>query len=254
MSDQFSSLQQPWLVLHIDEMKTLPLFVLKARTLEVIRPYTQGKVELLPIDTDYENYSYDLSPEWLARIATDPAEASQMVRKWGKHQSELLFFVQFRDDPTRQKLKALHDHTALISALCDARLAIDTADLWIIFDNLLLLDIIYMTYRADEDREAKYDAYANKVITTHDSVDTTRMTAVRLLDRIARQIDLKTPVWATLPPIRHASRVMPEGGKVRLFYSYSHRDERLRDKLETHLAVLKRNGVIENWHDRRIGA
>src|SRR5262249_6285750 len=39
-----------------------------------------------------------------------------------------------------------------------------------------------------------------------------------------------------------------------LFFSYSHRDEDLRDELETHLAALKRQGVIETWHDRRIGA
>ena len=39
-----------------------------------------------------------------------------------------------------------------------------------------------------------------------------------------------------------------------LFFSYSHRDETLRDELEIHLALLKRQGVIETWHDRRIGA
>lgn len=39
-----------------------------------------------------------------------------------------------------------------------------------------------------------------------------------------------------------------------LFFSYSHRDEALRDELETHLAMLKRQGVITTWHDRRIGA
>lgn len=39
-----------------------------------------------------------------------------------------------------------------------------------------------------------------------------------------------------------------------VFCSYSHRDERLRDKLETHLAGLKREGMISTWHDRRIGA
>jgi hypothetical protein len=37
-----------------------------------------------------------------------------------------------------------------------------------------------------------------------------------------------------------------------LFFSYSHRDENLRDELETHLAMLKRSGVIDTWHDRRI--
>lgn len=39
-----------------------------------------------------------------------------------------------------------------------------------------------------------------------------------------------------------------------LFFSYSHIDEALRDQLETQLALLKRQGVIETWHDRRIGA
>ncbi len=39
-----------------------------------------------------------------------------------------------------------------------------------------------------------------------------------------------------------------------VFFSYSHRDEALRDELETHLALLKREGEIRTWHDRRIGA
>jgi hypothetical protein len=39
-----------------------------------------------------------------------------------------------------------------------------------------------------------------------------------------------------------------------LFFSYSHPDESLRDQLETHLAMLKRQGFIETWHDRRITA
>jgi hypothetical protein len=41
---------------------------------------------------------------------------------------------------------------------------------------------------------------------------------------------------------------------ARLFFSYSHRDEELRDELEVHLSMLKRQGFIEAWHDRRIGA
>jgi hypothetical protein len=41
---------------------------------------------------------------------------------------------------------------------------------------------------------------------------------------------------------------------ARLFFSYSHRDEAFRDELEIHLSALKRQGVIETWHDRRIGA
>jgi hypothetical protein len=41
---------------------------------------------------------------------------------------------------------------------------------------------------------------------------------------------------------------------ISLFFSYSHRDEGLRNELETHLSVLKRQGVIQTWHDRRITA
>ncbi len=40
---------------------------------------------------------------------------------------------------------------------------------------------------------------------------------------------------------------------TKLFFSYSHKDEALRDELEIHLSTIKRQGVIETWHDRRIG-
>lgn len=40
----------------------------------------------------------------------------------------------------------------------------------------------------------------------------------------------------------------------KLFFSYSHKDEELRDMLETHLAMLRREGLIETVHDRRIVA
>lgn len=39
---------------------------------------------------------------------------------------------------------------------------------------------------------------------------------------------------------------------AKLFFSYSHKDEALRDELEIHLAMLKRQGLIESWHDREI--
>jgi TIR domain len=39
-----------------------------------------------------------------------------------------------------------------------------------------------------------------------------------------------------------------------IFISYAHEDEDLREKLEKQLAILRRQGLIETWHDRRIGA
>lgn len=41
---------------------------------------------------------------------------------------------------------------------------------------------------------------------------------------------------------------------VLVFFSYTHKDEALRDELAVHLAMLKREGTISEWHDRRIGA
>lgn len=50
---------------------------------------------------------------------------------------------------------------------------------------------------------------------------------------------------------------MPESSSpvpVQLFYSYSHKDESLRDQLKSHLSALTREGLISGWHDRMITA
>ena len=39
---------------------------------------------------------------------------------------------------------------------------------------------------------------------------------------------------------------------IKLFFSYSHQDEELRNELDKHLSILKRQGVINVWHDRCI--
>ena len=38
-----------------------------------------------------------------------------------------------------------------------------------------------------------------------------------------------------------------------VFFSYSHADEQLRDRIERQLSMLRREGKVEAWHDRRIG-
>lgn len=45
-----------------------------------------------------------------------------------------------------------------------------------------------------------------------------------------------------------------EGAPLEVFYSYSHEDEEYRKKLGKHLAVLRRAGLITDWHDRDIDA
>src|SRR5947208_8510995 len=42
--------------------------------------------------------------------------------------------------------------------------------------------------------------------------------------------------------------------QITVFYSYAHADERLRKQLETHLGLLRQQGIIAEWHDRQIVA
>jgi len=51
---------------------------------------------------------------------------------------------------------------------------------------------------------------------------------------------------------------MPDNGTsasvIELFFSYSHKDQDMRDEMEKYLSVLKRSNRIATWHDRKIGA
>ena len=46
----------------------------------------------------------------------------------------------------------------------------------------------------------------------------------------------------------NASKPKPK----KVFYSYSHKDEEYKDMLDEHLTLLKRDGFIDTWHDRKI--
>ena len=48
--------------------------------------------------------------------------------------------------------------------------------------------------------------------------------------------------------------LLPNRTQLLLFYSYAHEDEKLRDELEKALATLRNEGVLSEWHDRKIGA
>src|SRR5437763_7317570 len=39
---------------------------------------------------------------------------------------------------------------------------------------------------------------------------------------------------------------------VTIFYAYAHEDERYRGQLEKHLSLLRQQGIISEWHDRKV--
>ncbi len=56
-----------------------------------------------------------------------------------------------------------------------------------------------------------------------------------------------------LAPIASSAQTRESSNrKAKLFISYSHKDDRYREQLAVHLASLRRQGVIADWHDRKI--
>jgi internalin A len=52
----------------------------------------------------------------------------------------------------------------------------------------------------------------------------------------------------------YKNEMRSEAGGVSLFFSYAHQDERYKNSLVTHLQLLRRQGTISTWSDRKTGA
>ncbi|WP_437283624.1 TIR domain-containing protein [Sorangium sp. So ce375] len=94
-------------------------------------------------------------------------------------------------------------------------------------------------------------------MSTGKHMDTVYGTSLFISMAVSQQIlcagDANGNLWhlhfTTPAPLEQA---FPTMKAIRLFFSYCHKDEALRDELETHLALLKREGILQSWHDRRI--
>jgi len=77
---------------------------------------------------------------------------------------------------------------------------------------------------------------------------------VKMLDvqELLNGVDL--PTLVDVGRTRSGKEREPGAAPVRLFYSYSQKDELLRGQLETHLKLLQRQGLISTWHERMIEA
>lgn len=91
--------------------------------------------------------------------------------------------------------------------------------------------------------------------------DTFAKKGLRLENHIYTEEQQK--ILATLQEIKAFAKLGHEFGwldieekekEVSVFFSYSHKDEAMRNELEKHLVILKRKGVINTWHDKMIDA
>ena len=239
-------------IFQLGDFRTLPLYSVKAVTLEEIPQFGKGAVRIEYVDPTYAPPLYGV-PE-ITAIGNDPRAAITAANDWPRHISEFTYYIQIKDDPERRLTKALQSHTELLSDICDSRLGIDPKELWETFDHLLRFAVVHNDYREDPNREEKYDEYAAQLAEAHNLFGPHLFSSQRLIGRIVRQIELKASKWRQMPAIHLHLPAAERPASVRLFYSYSHEDEALRDKLQKHLAILQRQNVIEQWHDRRITA
>ncbi len=244
----------------VDGIKSLPIYVCTGQALENIPAMSRGKVRFVYEDPTYEPPDYKLESVG-EQIGNDPEAAIKAVKTWRDHLFKFIRYVQFKDDPSRKLIRALSDHTELVTTLCDARLSIDPTEIWQSFDSLMGFEAVHSDYRADENRTSHYAQYASKLEKAYKLHSEHSHPTSRLIERIVKQIELKASQWSSLPPIvapsattTTATTLPPEvpTGPLKLFYSYSHNDEEMRIELEKHLTLLQRNGVIDGWHFRKI--
>lgn len=241
-------------VVQLGDYKTLPLYSMKVKLDEDLPALSKGKATVHYVDPDYKPPSYPPTADVLNELGRDHEKALSAIRRWPSHLSSFMYYVQFRDDEDRTLITSLSQHTTTLSTLCDARLKLDPTPLWLDFDSLFSFAAVQAEYRADPEKDEKWDYYAQRLKDVQDQNDkATGHSTIRLIERMKKQVEIQSARWNQLPEIHAIAEIdQPALSPVKLFYSYSHRDENKRDRLETHLSVLRNQGVISTWHDRRI--
>ncbi|WP_421085511.1 TIR domain-containing protein [Priestia sp. MF3] len=73
--------------------------------------------------------------------------------------------------------------------------------------------------------------------------------------KIINNLTKKSPKFRiSIKEIKGEGSKMHQTESIDIFFSYSHEDESYRKQLEKHLAIMKRQGIINGWSDRDINA
>jgi len=74
-----------------------------------------------------------------------------------------------------------------------------------------------------------------------------------VMNQIRKQLRLRTLKVGTSKRLKRKG-VGTSSRALKVFFAYSHCDEKMRDRLDAHLSTLKRMWLIDTWHDRKITA
>lgn len=242
---------------------TLPLYTVQVQLLQELEAFGKASATILDTDPNYKEPDYKEEIKHLSAMMADWNKALAIVSSWNEHLFKYSYFIQFLDDSSRDKVRSLNQHTALASTLIDNRLGLDSAPLWRSFDTINVAATIHSQYREDKEGVFKYRIYKERLDSVMDRYSPIQRDCMRLVQRAQTAIRLKADKWATLPSLLipevpvapAASSTKPERAEpIKVFYSYSHADEKLLNKLQEHLSSLRHEGLIEQWHDRKISA
>lgn len=243
-------------VFEIDGVRTLPLYVLMMKTPEGgIPAMGSANCTVHYKEPEYEAEEYSSDSAIQSEIVHDCDAALKCVKRWPRHSGNIRYYFQFKDDPNGSEMMInFHRHTEIVSAICDSQLGIDTTPLWNVVHQTLLFKEVQAKYRAESDHDSVWEKYAGEIVEIGDRIGEEDAKIQSLIPRIVNALKLRQFEEQRYRDEGEIAGVDADGGKISVFYSYSHADEVLRNELEKHLAVLKREGFIDQWHDRRIEA
>jgi cellulose biosynthesis protein BcsQ len=188
--------------------------VQRARKRQQRLPFDRAKLLVLPVATRFEmRVEYELAQDWLKKFAN---ELGPLYADWAHKDvtaAELLNFTRVPYIP----YWSFGEKLPVIEEGTD-----DPDDIGFSLETLSAL-------------VAQKYSYSDVLVRNRDSY----VTAVRKRASLNGNGQLA------------ASQPRPSQG-LKLFISYSHHDEHLRNQLDAHLAGLSRLGLIESWHDRQI--
>ncbi len=158
-------------------------------------------------------------------------------------------YVVSLDDVSREVNRAIHDKLRETATRFEAFLEGEFRDR---IDEYFLRFAEYLTFY----RQSVENAQASQLLSLREREKTT-CEIREVSDGAGHAFECVERLQAGLLARVHAARGEGKGPlapqPLDLFFSYSHSDEDLRDELENHLAMLKREGVLRAWHDRKIG-
>ncbi|MCD0460077.1 toll/interleukin-1 receptor domain-containing protein [Roseiconus lacunae] len=242
-------------VFEIDGVKTLPLYVLMMKAPEGgIPALGSANCTVHYKEPEYEEEEYSSNAAMKSEIVHDYDAALDCVKRWPRHSGNIRYYFQFKDDPNGSEMMVnFHRHTEIVSAICDSQLGIDTTPLWNVVHQTMLFKEVQAKYRSESDHDSVWDQYAAEIVEIGDRIGEEDAKIRSLIPRILNALKLRQ---FEEKKSRDEGTVggVEDGEKISVFYSYSHADEALRNELEKHLSVLKREGFIDQWHDRQIEA